>query len=85
MEGVLDTDHWRVANLVDRLQVAADIECDLKIISMLGLQPERVFKNQDNQEYKFVFRWGDITGIGDTVIEAVGDFNTNYYNLNRKA
>lgn len=84
MQGVLDGDHWRTANLIDTLQSGADIELEMKIVSMLKLEPKLVQKNEFETEVKYLFEWGNLVGLGDTVSEAVRDFNNSYYNTNKK-
>jgi len=84
MEGVLDGDHWRTAQLVDTLQYAADIEFEMKIVSMLKLEPKLISKNDYETDVKYIFEWGNLSGLGDSVSEAVRDFNNSYYNSNKK-
>ena len=77
MTNYLDAEHWRVAQLVDALQAAAEELMAMQLISQLKLTPTK----DGNQ---FCFLYGTlpndcVVGFGDTVGAAMHDFNKNFW------
>jgi len=78
MPDYLDTDHWKVAQLVDELNAAASEKRALQLIELL--KPE--FSKDGNQ---FCFIYGKlpndcVVGFGNTAGEAMYDFSKNFWN-----
>lgn len=77
MEGYLDANHWRVAQLVDELNATASEQRALQVISLL----KPILSKDGNQ---FCYLYGTlpndcVIGFGDTAGAAMYDFVKNFW------
>lgn len=80
MSELLDANHWKVAQLVDELNAAATEKRALQLIEML--KPEL---SKDGNQFCFIYGKMPndcVVGFGDTVGQAMYDFNKNFWNYN---
>lgn len=78
MEGLLDANHWKVAQLIEELNASATERRALQLIELL--KPEL---SKDGNQFCFIYGQlpnDCVVGFGDTVGQAMWDFNKNFWN-----
>jgi len=71
MEGLLDANHYKVAELIDQLTNNAAIAGDLQFISEL----KPLFYTHKG---KFIYEYGEIIGEGETAYLAMTNFVSKF-------